>query len=608
MRVYVGFMAWSALTASLMAAGPDASSSKNPISSTADALLAQEAQGIPTDRRALATDNPSSDLCRWLSGSIKSDGQWQAIDQLTGDTDPKLMAAYREMRSAETLTAERHRQLARWCAKNGLEAQAIAHWNAVLAANENDLEARSQLKHSWVSGSWYTREQIARADAMREQLTKDLHKWSAPCQKILKGLNSNDVDAQKQALSKLKAIDDPSAIAALEVACLQVNEESAGPIITAIAQHRTPAACGALTRIALVDPQSSRGELALSKVKEYPLEFYVPELLGMLSTPVETLVEYGVNNLGELQVRRAMFRTTNTERQLVEYNRLVRVNEPVAMQIDLKGFVSFRMQINDQLYSVKGQSSNQASTNVPIDEIAAAKAAVEDQAELDRRIADFNRENERKSKNVNLALTRLTGQPLQGPESWWEWWRKYNHRSKTAKPFTRKTYNQVDKAKLVLGDMKYRGTIQMSCLVAGTPIQTSTGLRPVQSIQIGDLVLSQNVESGELSLRPVIGTTLRPPQPIYCIKTEEGDIRATGGHRWWVAGKGWVMSDHLEPDMLLHNAQGTTKIVAIEEEPDPQPTHNLIVDGFHTYFVGKDRVLSFDNVDPVPTLRKVPGY
>lgn len=52
------------------------------------------------------------------------------------------------------------------------------------------------------------------------------------------------------------------------------------------------------------------------------------------------------------------------------------------------------------------------------------------------------------------------------------------------------------------------------------------------------------------------------------------------------------MSKQLQVDMLLHNATGTTKIVQIVEEHKPQPTHNLVVDGFHTYFVGKDRVLS----------------
>ncbi len=41
------------------------------------------------------------------------------------------------------------------------------------------------------------------------------------------------------------------------------------------------------------------------------------------------------------------------------------------------------------------------------------------------------------------------------------------------------------------------------------------------------MVLSQDVETGELALKPVVRTTLRAPETIYCIKTESGDIRAT---------------------------------------------------------------------------------
>ena len=60
--------------------------------------------------------------------------------------------------------------------------------------------------------------------------------------------------------------------------------------------------------------------------------------------------------------------------------------------------------------------------------------------------------------------------------------------------------------------------------------------------------------------------------------------------------------------MLLHNASGTTRIVNMIADPLEQETYNLVVDGFHTYFVGPERVLSYDNSELQPTLRAVPGY
>ena len=150
--------------------------------------------------------------------------------------------------------------------------------------------------------------------------------------------------------------------------------------------------------------------------------------------------------------------------------------------------------------------------------------------------------------------------------------------------------------------------IQYSCLVAGTLIQTSTGLVPVESVQIGDLVVSQNVETAELTLKPVILTTVRPPKTTIKIKAGSETIEATGGHLWWVSGHGWVKSRELKPGMMLHTATGTTEVEETVENPTPQPTYNLVVDEFHTYFVGPQRVLSYDNTLLKPTLRQVPGY
>jgi hypothetical protein len=309
-------------------------------------------------------------------------------------------------------------------------------------------------------------------------------------------------------------------------------------------------------------------------------------------------------------IYRAMLRTTSKENQLVELARLVRTTDPVQVQMLVLGW-----------FSVAGRSHGWLSvpprlmpgargvTNIPTDEIAAGKSAEEDQRLFDREVAEFNRTTEQSAQPVYALLKKSTSQELnREPNAWWEWWRKYNGRTLTDKPYNRRAGAQVDNAQLVLSSSRYVGAVQISCLVAGTQVQTDTGLNAIESIQVGDMVLSQDVETGELALKPVVSTTLRDPETIYRIKTESGDIRATGGHRWWVAGRGWIMSKQLEADMLLHNAKGTTKILAIETEADPLPTHNLVVDGFHTYFVGADRVLSFDNVDPIPTLCKVPGY
>jgi hypothetical protein len=59
--------------------------------------------------------------------------------------------------------------------------------------------------------------------------------------------------------------------------------------------------------------------------------------------------------------------------------------------------------------------------------------------------------------------------------------------------------------------------------------------------------------------------------------------------------------------MRLHTAQGTATIQNVTTETDKQPAYNLIVPDFHTYFVGTDHVLSYDNTPLQPTTCKVPG-
>src|SRR4029079_19284193 len=81
---------------------------------------------------------------------------------------------------------------------------------------------------------------------------------------------------------------------------------------------------------------------------------------------------------------------------------------------------------------------------------------------------------------------------------------------------------------------------QTECLVAGTQIWTDRGLLPIETVQVGDLVLSRHPESGELAYQPVLKTSVREPEPVFKVTTEQGDIRATGGHVFWISGQGWT--------------------------------------------------------------------
>lgn len=559
-------------------------------------LLAEESAGGLVDRRQLLkqADTPAA---HWQAGQIQRDGKWLDADQLNDVSERER--EYERLRSDLSNDAQRDRKLAKWCHRNDLPLQARAHWNAVIEQSPNDLDARRQLGHQCIEGVWYTDHDIRRARETSRSLLSDLKKWNTPVFKIVEDLKSNDSSDKQLALQKLNEIDDPSSIASVEMAAFQTDGHVAKLLINNLAKHSCHAACLALTRIAMAQPRSERGLHAIGKLKEYDPTYVVPELLNLLSTPIETRVQYGFNQRGELMLDRIMFRESNDRRELLQLQRLVRTNENgVNAETALRRTGGTR---------TTNQGPALAIVQVGADEEAANSLAADEQAQLEREIAAANRRQEEVSRNASYVLSELTGQPAEnGAQEWWKWWQDKNYRPAKTKPLGMRRYQYVDRPTLTLNSNTVSPQI-VDCLVAGTLVQTSSGTKPIEALKRGDLVLSQDVESGQLDLKPVMQVVPREPGIIAVIKTESDEIRSTQGHRWWVSGKGWVMAADLEPGMSLHTATGTVRVNEVREDAE-QPTFNLVVDEYHTYFVGKDRVLSFDNVDPRPTLRKVPGY
>src|SRR5262249_54321590 len=138
------------------------------------------------------------------------------------------------------------------------------------------------------------------------------------------------------------------------------------------------------------------------------------------------------------------------------------------------------------------------------------------------------------------------------------------------------------------------------CFVAGTPVWTMSGPMPIESVKVGELVIAQNPESGELAYKPVIDLTTRPKTALIETHLGETVIRSTAGHPFWVSGKGWQMAKELKAGQWLHTASGEVQIDSAESS-DEAVCYNLVVADFHDYFVGKAKVLVHDNLLRGPT-------
>lgn len=90
-------------------------------------------------------------------------------------------------------------------------------------------------------------------------------------------------------------------------------------------------------------------------------------------------------------------------------------------------------------------------------------------------------------------------------------------------------------------------TRELGCFVAGTLVHTKEGLKPIEQIQVGDLVLSRHESGeGELCYQPVTRTFQYEDRELYFVAWQvlEGDtgkltevqgyMVVTGAHPIWV--------------------------------------------------------------------------
>lgn len=103
------------------------------------------------------------------------------------------------------------------------------------------------------------------------------------------------------------------------------------------------------------------------------------------------------------------------------------------------------------------------------------------------------------------------------------------------------------------------------CFAPGTPIHTNHGDVPIENIEIGDQVLSQDQKTGRTEYRPVTALTRPHLDQLLEIRIEgEADpLRPSTGHPFWVRRDGedagqWIAAGHLRRggNPVLRGPQG----------------------------------------------------
>jgi RHS repeat-associated protein len=127
-----------------------------------------------------------------------------------------------------------------------------------------------------------------------------------------------------------------------------------------------------------------------------------------------------------------------------------------------------------------------------------------------------------------------------------------------------------------------------NCFTAGTMVLTDEGEKNIEDIEVGDMVLSKNEETGEQAYKEVTHLYQNDKEIIYELTVGDQVIETTDNHPFWVEGKGWVLAADLQDGDKLQQSNGNTltiENIEIVKQDKPVKVYNFTVADFHTYFV-----------------------
>ena len=132
------------------------------------------------------------------------------------------------------------------------------------------------------------------------------------------------------------------------------------------------------------------------------------------------------------------------------------------------------------------------------------------------------------------------------------------------------------------------------CFVAGTLVTTEDGQEPIEEIEVGDKVLSEDETTGEVAVKTVTETYINETDELIHIGVNGETISATPTHPFYVDKLGWTLARSLRAGDVLVLSNGelvTVEWVQHEILESPIKVYNFEVEDFHTYFVGECGVL-----------------
>jgi hypothetical protein len=570
---------------------------------------------------------PDYSPAHWQLGQVQVAGEWLSVEeaQRRAEADPRVNK-YQERKTALGDTPQAQLALARWCRSNKLTDEAEYHWANVLAVDPTNKEAIRAIGRRWHEGTLKTLGEIKETKKDSVVSKQASREWTSRVATWVRLLSDKNTSPPRYMIDEIRRVHDFAAIPAVEAVTLHdaftsntkspAAERLSLAFLGALNKLPEEAATNSLLRHAVMSPSVEVRVQAISALHYRSMFDYVPTLLENLVAPIQTTYRVVNDPDGSVHYLHAAYRegpfadwSHRTERSIYGPDSMAalgggRARGPAGGMP--WGVAANFLPVSTSLSApaIVNAGANSRSDAISPDRARSLARQYEREiAEGEQMVARTNQQNAALNDRIIAVLNGATDQKLGNePRAWWNWWQDYTDYYRDG---DRPVYTTEDTSNnYVLPPVQQPTSVE--CFARGTPVWTKTGKRAIDSLAVGDLVLSQDVKTGEIRYKPVMARTLRPAGPIVQISTGNEKLLATRGHPLWVDGIGWRMAKELGDGAMLHSLAGPGRVDALRPATDAE-TYNLVVADFNTYFVGTSGILAHDNTPRRPTQAVLPG-
>lgn len=562
-----------------------------------------EANGLDAERLkhlALAVlADPGNAAARGLLGQVAYDGRWRRAESV-GElvhADTRLASAlesYAVKRRKTPNTAEAHWKLALWCEQQDLKAEAAAHLVAVTRLAPDHEAAWKRLGRKRSNGRWLTEAQIATERDESNAQREGNRRWKPLLTKWQAGLG--DRSRRAEAEKALAGVTDPYAAQAVWEVFAIGGPSDQNLAVQIFGQIDASAATAALAVLAISSPTAGIRKAACETLARRDARVAIGLLVGLLRDPLPNpntifyrfqYVPIGALGAGSPGINVVETRQAN----LVRVYTVDEVSNWPLLQLTGVNTVSLGPYYEARIAIQRSRQMRELEQTV-------RQAHDEAAREVFPLVVAAGELNARATQ----ALRNITGEGHgQDWAAWKRWWvenRGYAYDPEQDRNPPDWTFFQ---AKPTIASSAH-----FSCFAAGTPVMSLTGPRAIETIRTGDQVLTQSTDTGALRFEPVLAAYHNAPAPTVRIRFTDTAIVATGIHRFWKPGQGWIMARDLKPGDAVRTLGGLAHVTAVAADR-VQPVFNLEVSAGQSFFAGSLGALVHDNSTVEPVRRPFDG-